>query len=86
MVANLNYHTQLGHYLIQPFAMGMRNFKTPREVFEIWNKLFYAHALRMQRLSSKAVTKRLKQRQKRVDERNKGPVARDGTFDHSPKN
>ncbi len=86
MVANLNYHTQLGHYLIQPFALGMRNFKTPREAFEIWNKLFYTHALSMQRLSKQAVKKRLKQRKKRADDRDEGFIARDGTFDHTTDN
>ncbi|MET0067730.1 MAG: [NiFe]-hydrogenase assembly chaperone HybE [Candidatus Thiodiazotropha sp.] len=85
MVANLNYHTQLGHYLIQPFALSMRGFKRPREAFEIWDRLFYAHALRMQRMSNKTVKRRLKQRDRKVARERERVTPRDGTFDHSAK-
>ncbi len=53
MIANLNYHTQLGHYLIQPLALSMRNYSSPLEALEIWNRLFYSHSLSMQRVSKK---------------------------------
>ncbi len=35
--AHLNYHPQLGHYLIQPLIMTMEPYRSAREVYETWN-------------------------------------------------
>jgi hypothetical protein len=40
MLAHLNYNTQLGHYLLQPFTLKMRPYRSASEVFRIWNTLF----------------------------------------------
>lgn len=37
--AHLNYHSQLGHYLIQPLIQSMEQFKTPQEAFNAWNEV-----------------------------------------------
>ncbi|MCK5719358.1 MAG: [NiFe]-hydrogenase assembly chaperone HybE [Thiomargarita sp.] len=37
--ANLNYHPNLGHYLIQPLVQSMEKFKTPDETFAAWNEV-----------------------------------------------
>jgi hypothetical protein len=37
--AYLNYHPQLGHYLIQPLIMRMESFRTASEVYASWNEV-----------------------------------------------
>lgn len=37
--AHLNYHPNLGHYLIQPLIQSMEQFKTPDEAFNTWNEV-----------------------------------------------
>jgi hypothetical protein len=37
--AHLNYHPQLGHYLIQPLVQSMTPFNDPQAVFDAWNEV-----------------------------------------------
>ena len=37
--AHLNYHTELGHYLIQPLIQNMVGFAEAREVYEAWEQV-----------------------------------------------
>ncbi|MDY6991527.1 MAG: [NiFe]-hydrogenase assembly chaperone HybE [Pseudomonadota bacterium] len=37
--AHLNYHPQLGHYLIQPLIQAMTSFNTSDEAFQAWNEV-----------------------------------------------
>lgn len=37
--AHLNYHPQLGHYLIQPLIQSMEQFNTPDDAFNAWNEV-----------------------------------------------
>jgi hypothetical protein len=39
MQSHLNFHTRLGHYLIQPILMNMQNYDTPQAAFEAWNSV-----------------------------------------------
>jgi hypothetical protein len=48
--AHLNYHPQLGHYLLQPIALNMQNFATSEETFEAWNEVIQRRDENMQRM------------------------------------
>ncbi len=37
--AHLGYHPQLGHYLLQPLAMNMEEYRSADEVFAAWNEV-----------------------------------------------
>jgi len=37
--AHLNYHSKLGHYLIQPLIQSMEQFNTQDEAFNAWNEV-----------------------------------------------
>ena len=37
--AHLNYHTKLGHYLIQPLIQSMAQFNTSQSAFDAWNEV-----------------------------------------------
>jgi hypothetical protein len=37
--AHLNYHTALGHYLLQPICLDMRPYRDSESVFEAWNQV-----------------------------------------------
>lgn len=37
--AHLNFHRELGHYLLQPLALNMRPYPGPEAVFEEWNRV-----------------------------------------------
>ena len=39
MQAHLNYHTRLGHYLLQPIALNMQGYSSPKELFEVWRTM-----------------------------------------------
>jgi hypothetical protein len=39
MQSHLNFHAQLGHYLIQPILMNMQNYKTPQAALAAWNAI-----------------------------------------------
>ena len=36
---NLNYHPELGHYLVQPLMMRMEQFQSAKEVHAAWNEV-----------------------------------------------
>ncbi|WP_456405085.1 [NiFe]-hydrogenase assembly chaperone HybE [Thiolapillus sp.] len=37
--AHLNYHAELGHYLLQPLVLNMQPYTTAEAVFEAWNEV-----------------------------------------------
>jgi len=37
--AHLNYHPDLGHYLLQPLALNMAEYDSAEAVFEAWNQV-----------------------------------------------
>lgn len=37
--AHLGYHPRLGHYLLQPLAMNMEEYRSADEVFAAWNQV-----------------------------------------------
>ena len=39
--AHLNYHTRLGHYLLQPICLDMKPYADGETVFEKWNRVIH---------------------------------------------
>ncbi|EXJ14172.1 [NiFe]-hydrogenase assembly chaperone HybE [Imhoffiella purpurea] len=37
--AHLNYHSRLGHYLLQPICLDLERYADPEAVFEDWNQV-----------------------------------------------
>ena len=48
--AHLNYHPQLGHYLLQPIALNMQPYATPDEAFRAWNDVIKTRDENMQQM------------------------------------
>ncbi|MBT2968954.1 MAG: hypothetical protein B6D72_06465 [gamma proteobacterium symbiont of Ctena orbiculata] len=53
MQSHLNFHTRLGHYLLQPILMNMHNYNSPQEAFEAWNRLIRNRGENMKQMESK---------------------------------
>jgi hypothetical protein len=48
--AHLNYHPQLGHYLIQPLVLAMEEFHSAEEVYAAWNRVIQTRDENMRRM------------------------------------
>jgi hypothetical protein len=48
--SHLNYHPTLGHYLLQPIALDMRQYANAIEAFEAWNRVIRTRDENMRRL------------------------------------
>jgi hypothetical protein len=48
--AHLNYHPTLGHYLLQPIALNMRNYASAREAFEARNLVIESRDERLRQM------------------------------------
>jgi hypothetical protein len=46
MQSHLNFHAQLGHYLLQPILMNMKHYHTPSQAFEAWRRAIGARSRR----------------------------------------
>jgi hypothetical protein len=39
--AHLNFHSRLGHYLLQPICLDMKPYRDADAVFEAWNQVIH---------------------------------------------
>ncbi|PVV27259.1 MAG: DUF3457 domain-containing protein, partial [gamma proteobacterium symbiont of Ctena orbiculata] len=50
MQSHLNFHSRLGHYLLQPILMNMQNYDSPKQAFKAWNGAINTRDKSMQRI------------------------------------
>jgi hypothetical protein len=48
--AHLNYHPQLGHYLIQPLVLALDEYRSAEEVYAAWNRVIQTRDENMRRM------------------------------------
>ncbi len=52
--AHLNYSNRLGHYLLHPLILSMKDFQSPEEVFRVWNRIIETRNRNLQKLEQRS--------------------------------
>ena len=53
--AHLNYSDRLGHYLLHPLILSMRDFRSTEEVFRVWNRIIETRNRNLQELEQRSL-------------------------------
>jgi hypothetical protein len=56
--SHLNYHTTLGHYLLQPIALNMQQYASAEQVFEAWNRVILSRDENLKRMEQECAWQR----------------------------
>jgi len=52
--AHLNYSNRLGHYLLHPLILSMKDFQTPEEAFRAWNRVIETRNENLRKLEQRS--------------------------------